>query len=193
MDAVGTDQNIAARGVAMAAAAVEEVRGDAAIVLSEGAEPAIQMNARFTQAGARRLVDDVLQPAAMDRELRNVVAGIEAARLAPDLLAEAIGIDELVGADRDRVEPVEQAEVGKLFDRMRERIDADAKLADRVRLLENLTIDPARMQHQPGHQATDAAAGDDYFHDATLYTLFSICGQSAASRGKCNDLPPSWL
>ena len=41
-----------------AAAAVEEVGGDAAIVLSEGAEPAIQMDARFTQAGARRLVDD---------------------------------------------------------------------------------------------------------------------------------------
>ena len=174
----------------------------------------------------------------MDRELRNVVAGIEAARLAPDLLAEAIGIDELVGADRNRVEPVEQAEVGKLFDRMRERIDADAKLADRVRLLENLTIDPARMQHQPGHEATDAAASDDYFHDATPYTRWAYsfsrfcsaprsgalqnrdqetpetaatpdqrcitscrtasgkrhsCGQSAASRGKCNDLPPSWL
>src|SRR5580700_10633081 len=109
----------------------------------------------------------------MDRELRNVVAGIEAARLAPDLLAEAIGIDELVGADRNRVEPVEQAEVGKLFDRMRERIDANAKLADRIRLLENLTIDPARMQYQPGHEATDAAASDDYFHDATPYTRWA--------------------
>src|ERR1700722_8880526 len=120
----------------------------------------------------------------MDRELRNVVAGIEAARLAPDLLAEAIGIDELVGADRNRVELVEQAEVGKLFDRMRERIDADAKLADRIRLLENLTIDPARMQHQPGHQATDAAACDDYFHDATLYTrLSSTAKRSVAGEG----------
>ena len=214
MDAVGADQNIAARGVAMAAAAIEEIGGDAAIVLRERAEPAIQMDARFTQAGARRLVDDVLQPAAMDGELRNVVAGIEAARLAPDLLAEAIGIDELVGADRDRVEPVEQAEIGKLFDRMRERIDADAKLADRVRLLENLAIDPARMQHQPGHQAADAAACDDDFHDATPDTLFFSCRAagrgtaanaatvitayragpaSAASCGKCNDLPPAWL
>ena len=118
MDAVGADQNVAARGVAMDAAAIEEIGGDAAIVLSERAEPAIQMNARFAEPGARRLVDDVLQPAAMDRELRNVVAGIEAARLAPDLLAETIGVDELVGADRDRVEPVEQAEVGKLLDRM---------------------------------------------------------------------------
>ena len=60
MDAVSADQDIAARGVAMTAAAIEEIGRDAAIVLSEGAEPAIQMNARFTQAGARRLVDDVL-------------------------------------------------------------------------------------------------------------------------------------
>ena len=49
MDAVGADQNIAARGVAVAAAAVEEITGNAAIVLSEGAESAVQMNARFTE------------------------------------------------------------------------------------------------------------------------------------------------
>ena len=58
----------------------------------------------------------------------------------------------------DRVEALEQAEIGELLDGMRQRVDADAELADRVRLLEHLAVDPARMQHQPGHQAADAAA-----------------------------------
>ena len=57
---------------------------------------------------------------------------------------------------RDRIEPVEQAELGQLLDRVRQRVDADAELADRVRLLEDLAIDPARMQHQRGRQAADA-------------------------------------
>jgi len=42
----------------------------------------------------------------MHRELRHVVAGVDAARLAPDLLAEPVGVDQLVGADRDGVEPL---------------------------------------------------------------------------------------
>ena len=71
------------------------------------------MDAAFAEPRAHRLVDHALQPAAMDRELRHVVAGVEAARLAPDLLAEAVGVDQLVGADRDRVEPVQQAEVAQ--------------------------------------------------------------------------------
>jgi len=74
--------------------------------------------------------------------------GVDTARLAPNLLPETVGVEQLVCADRDRVEPVEQAEIGQFLDGMRQRIDADAELADGVRLLENLAIDPARMQHQ---------------------------------------------
>ena len=79
-----------------------------------------------------RVADHALQPAAVDRELRHLVAGVEAARLAPDLLAEAVEIEQLVGADGGGVEPLEQAEAAELGDRVRQHVDADAELADRA-------------------------------------------------------------
>src|SRR5262249_26115282 len=82
----------------------------------------------------------------------------------PDLLAEAVGVDELVGADGDLVEARQQAELGQLLDGMRQRVDANAELADRVRLLENLTVDASRVQHQGCSQATDSAANNDRLH-----------------------------
>ena len=170
MDSVGADQHVAAGGVAMRAAAIEEIGGDAAVVLGERAEPAIHVNARFAKPRAHRLVDHALKAAAMNGELRNVVAGVDAARFAPNLLAEAVGVKQLVGADRDRVEPLKQPKLGQFLDGMRQRVDADAEFADGVRLLENLAIDPARVQHQRRYQAADAAACDDHFHDATPAT-----------------------
>src|SRR5213080_3078673 len=99
MDTIGADQHVAACGQAMRTAAIEEIRRDAAVVLREGAEPR-----------ARRLIDDVLQSAAVDRELRHVETRIGAAQFAPDLLPEAVEVEQLVGADRDGVEPFEQTE-----------------------------------------------------------------------------------
>ncbi len=84
---------------------------NAALVLTERAEPVAGEDPRLAEPRAHRLIDHALQLAAVDRELRHVEAGVEAARLAPDFLAEAVGIDQLVGADRDRVEPVQQAEL----------------------------------------------------------------------------------
>jgi hypothetical protein len=49
-------------------------------------------------------VDHALQPAAMNRELRHVVTGIDTAGFAPHFLAVAVEIIKLVGADRDVVE-----------------------------------------------------------------------------------------
>src|SRR5205085_1399086 len=100
--------------------------------------------------------------------LRHVVAGVEPARLAPDLLAEAVGVEQFIGADADRIETVEEAELGELLDGVRQGVDADAELAHRVRLLVDLAVDAARMQHQRGGQPADAAADNDGFHDPTL-------------------------
>ena len=130
VDAVGADQHVAVSGAAVRAVAVEEIGGDAALVLFEAAEPVAGVQAAFAEPRAHRLVDHALQPAAMDGELRHVIAGIDAARLAPDLLTEAVGVDQLVGADRDGVEPLHQAELLQLLDGMRQRVDADAELAD---------------------------------------------------------------
>src|SRR5437762_7718590 len=47
---------------------------------------------------------------------------------------------------------------------MRQRVDADAELADAFGLFEQLAIDAARAQHQRGGEASDAASDDDCFH-----------------------------
>src|SRR5215468_11198444 len=104
MDAVGADQNVAARGRTVRAVAAKEVASDAAFVLHERAEPVPTMDAGFAEPRTRGLVDHGLQAAAVDRELRILEAGISAARLAPDFLANAVHIEEFVGADSRLVE-----------------------------------------------------------------------------------------
>ena len=167
MDAVGADQDIAAHGLDMRAAAVEEIGGDAALVLRERTEPAAGVDGVIAQPLDHGLMDDALQPAAMDRELRHVVAGIEPALFVPDFLAVAGQIKQLVGADRDLVEPVQQAEAGEFADRMRQRVDADAEFADGIGLLEQFAADAAGPQHQRGGQAADTAADDNRLHRLT--------------------------
>ena len=49
-------------------------------------------------------MDDTLEAASVDRELRHVVAGVDAAGLAPDFLAVTVEVVQHVGADRDVVE-----------------------------------------------------------------------------------------
>ena len=44
MNAVGADQNIAAHGPGMRAGAIEEIGGNATLILGEGAQPAAGMN-----------------------------------------------------------------------------------------------------------------------------------------------------
>ncbi len=93
-----------------------------------------------------------------------------AAQLVPDFLPEAVEIEQLVGADRHRVEPLEQAEFLQLLDRVRQRVDADAKLADAIALLVDLAVDATRMQHQRGDEPAHAPADNDDLHARdTLY------------------------
>jgi hypothetical protein len=169
VDAVGADQDVAMGGAAVRAVPVEEVGRDAAVVLAEVAEPVAGVQAAFAEPRAHRLMDHALQAPAMHRELRHVIAGVQPARLAPDLLAEAVGVDQLEGADRDRVEPLHQAELLQLLDRVRQRVDADAELADAFGLLEQLTVDAAGVQHQGCRQPSDPPADDDDLHGSTPY------------------------
>src|SRR5712672_1028225 len=95
------------------------------------------------------------------------MAGIDAAGFAPDFLAVAIEIIEHVGADRDLVELLQQAEAGKLADRMRQRIDADAEFANLIRLLKQFATNAAGAQHQRSGKAADTAADDNRLHRPT--------------------------
>src|SRR6187200_1695145 len=99
------------------------------------------MDARLAEPGAHRLPDHRLQPAAVNGELRNVIARIGPAQLPPDLLAEAVGVEQFVGPDSHRIEPIEQSELGQLLYRMRQGVDADAELADGVRLFVDFAVD----------------------------------------------------
>src|SRR3546814_19065635 len=95
--------------------------------------------------------------AAVDRELREFVATVEAAQVAPDLLAEAVGVDQLVGADSHAVESLEQAEGRQFLDGVRQGVDADAELADGPRLLVDLDLDAFGVQAPRGRQPSDSS------------------------------------
>ena len=103
-------------------------------------------------------VEQALQPATVDRELRPGIARLEPARLCPDPLPELIAVDQLPGSYAGGVELFEQAEFGQLLDRMRQQVDADAELADLGRLLEELDLDLPLGQAERRCQAADAAA-----------------------------------
>src|SRR6202166_3887773 len=93
--------------------------------------------------------------------------GIDAAGFAPDFLAVAIEVIKLVGADRDVIELLQQAEAGKFANRMRQGIDADAEFADGVRLLEQFASNAAGAQHQRSGKASDTAPDDNRLHRPT--------------------------
>src|ERR1700722_5231317 len=170
MNAVGANENIAAYGLAVASRAIEEVRGDAALVLAEGPEPTTGVDGVRSQPFLDGPMNHALQPAAMDRELRHVMAGVDTADVAPDFLAMAIEIIEHIGADRAVVALWQQAEAGEFADRMRQRIDADAEFADRIRLLEQFATDAAGTQHQRRGQAANTATDDNRLHRTTPLT-----------------------
>src|ERR1700752_3879930 len=111
----------------MRAAAVEEIGSDSALVLGEGAEPAPGLDRVIAQPLDHGLMDHALKAAAVNRKLRHFVAGIEPALLMPDLLAVTRQIEQLKGADRSLVQAIQQANAGKLADRVRQRIDANAQ------------------------------------------------------------------
>src|SRR4030088_2130887 len=103
----------------------------------------------------------------MYREVRRVVAGIDAAGFAPDFLAMAIEVIKHVGADRDVVELLQQAEAGDFADRMRQGVDADAEFADGVRLFEQFAANAAGPQHQRRGEAANTAPDDNRLHRQT--------------------------
>jgi hypothetical protein len=111
---------------------IEEVSGDPAFVLRERTKAATSVDGVRSEPLLDGTMDDALEATAVDRELRHVVTGIDAAGFTPDFLTVAIKIVELIGADRDVVELLEQAEAGELAHGVRQRIDADAELADGI-------------------------------------------------------------
>src|SRR6187397_1308175 len=119
MNSVRADQDVAARRRTVGAVAAEEIAGDSAFVLRERAQPVAGVNSRFTEPLAYGFIYHRLQPAAVDRKLRIFETGIGAARLAPDLLADAVHVKQFVGSNSDPIEALKQPKLRQLLDRVR--------------------------------------------------------------------------
>ena len=106
----------------------------------------------------RGVEQDLLQRAAMDRELRPFVTGLDAARFAPDRLAVLGEVGEFLGADGGCIKRVLQAEFDQFAHRMRQHVDADAERPQLGHAFEdpdgNADLVQAERQRQPANATT---------------------------------------
>ena len=114
-------------------------------------------------AGAREesIQQHPLQVAAMNRELRMIVAGGAAERLLIDQLAEAIEEGRIRGRDRNLGQRRFEAECCQLPCGMRQQIDADADRLDFGSGFENAAGNSGLVQRKPERQPADPGANDD--------------------------------
>ncbi|MCY1226542.1 hypothetical protein D9M72_387770 [compost metagenome] len=105
-----------------------------------------------------------LELAAMDRELRPVVARRQPARFMPDALAQLVVVGERRGLDRDPGQRVAQAELGQDAYRVRQQVDAHAEGAQRFAGFPDFGVDAVAVAQQCQRQPADAAAGDCDLH-----------------------------
>ena len=169
MDAVGADQNVAARGRAVRAGAVEEIGGDAGFVLAERAEPAAGMDARFAEPGARR--PDGSRPAS-GRDGSRIAARRSrhrgrAARARSPGRSDWYRTARRCGSRRRRAVPAGPEPASSLIACGSVLMPTPSSRTG-VGLLEHFAVDAARMQHQRGGQPADAAADDNDFHGAIV-------------------------
>ncbi|MEZ5218361.1 MAG: hypothetical protein R2715_17685 [Ilumatobacteraceae bacterium] len=102
--------------------------------------------------------------AAMDRELRNGIAGREPARFAPDELAVAVEEGEFGGLHTEGQDPIEQPQPVEDRHRVGQQVDADPQRTELGDRLVDLDLDAPFVQRHRGRQPADASAGDDRSH-----------------------------
>ena len=112
------------------------------------------------------LVEYGLQIAAVDVEMRPIVAGVAAERLLVNELAEAVVEAGFEGGDRDAREGVLEPEGCELARRMRQEADADPDRPDLRRGLIDAARDAALVERQRQTEPADAGPDDDHLHDA---------------------------
>src|SRR5260221_14471055 len=152
---------------------VDEIGADTARGLGPVAKMMAGENVLRPQPFGRGIEQDLLQRAAMDRELRPLVTGLDAARLAPDRLAALGKVREFLGAHAGCIELVVQAELDQLAHRVRQHVDADAERLQFGHALEYFGGNPDLMQAERQRQSADAAARNKYGHDTPLSLLAS--------------------
>jgi hypothetical protein len=163
MDAIGCDQNVGFLAMQSAIGLAEHDLDLAARLLEAFGRHAGD-DCRLAEPLAHRVEQHRLQHAAMDRELRPIVAGEAPAGLRPDQ-ASALGeIGDLLGPDTDCLELGFQPHLEKLAHRMRLDVDADAERPDRRHLLKHAGGYAGLVQRQRKRQSRYAAADDNDAH-----------------------------
>src|SRR5262245_11811151 len=99
-----------------------------------------------------------MQVGTMDGELGPLVAGVAAARLLEDELAEAVVEAQLARLHRHRGELFLQPEFGQLSHAVRQEIDADAERLDVGRSLEDPAWNAGLAERERERQSAHAAA-----------------------------------
>ena len=66
----------------------------------------------------------------MNGKLRIVIARLETTPFAPEILAESVGVDQLISTNSDAIERVQETEFGKFLDRVWECVHADAEFTN---------------------------------------------------------------
>src|SRR5215467_824390 len=179
MDAVAPNEHVARHRGAGTVADALEAGPDRALARGHGLEQVTRMDRLAPKPFNGGIAQHALQATPVDRQLRYLVACLEPARFAPDLLAEAVGIDQLARAHTDGVEALEQAELAQLGNGVRQHIDADTQLADTLGGLEDLAWNSTCLQHQGKRKPADASADDDDVHRLTSPTLLAFGPQPA--------------
>jgi hypothetical protein len=128
-----------------------------------------------------------LQRATVDGKLRIVIARIETTRFAPDLLAEAVGVDRLSGANRDAIKCVKQTEFCEFLDRVWEHVDTDAEFTNTARLLEYRAFNADGVQAQRRREPAYTPA-NDYVPGQKSFYMLSYCLPSQTRNRACS--PP---
>jgi hypothetical protein len=177
MDPVGADQHVTG-AIRPSGEACDHAIG----TLIEADQPVADVDRPCANPLLGSLIEQALQLAAMNRELRPGIACIQDSRLGPDVLAEAVAIDQLLGPDPGRIQAAQQPQLRELFDRMRQKVDANAEFADSLCLLENLDLDALFVQAKRRAEATDAATDHERLHRHLLpsagpWSGFGVCGR----------------
>src|SRR3569833_2317262 len=174
MDAVGADQERAVIFAGRIAVLVDETGCDAVCRLAPVLEVMSGEDVVAPDARAGGIEQELQEDAAVDRELRPFIAGLQPARFRPDLLAVLGEVGELLGSHGGGVELVEEAELDQLAARVRQDVDADADRLELGDALENPDLDANLVQAERDGEPGNAAAGHKHGHGIPLYAV--LCG-----------------
>ena len=134
---------------------------DAGLVLFDADAMTVGDEPIASRARPKSIEQHHLQIAAMDRELRMLVACRAAQRLLIDQLAEAIEEGRVPGFDRDACQRLLKSKRGKFFCCVREQIDADTDRPDLGGRLEYPAGNAALVQRKSERQSANAGSDDD--------------------------------